>query len=147
VIYLDTSALIKLYLIEKGSETVNDLVLAQDEPLPMWELQEAELVNALRLKVFWGEMSEVESDKLIADFQRRKQSGLYFYPDLDRIQILPYFHKLSMYTQKLGCRTLDILHVSCALIIQADRFVSFDVKQCALAELAGLEVVGPESGN
>ena len=43
MIYLDTSALIKLYFIEEGSQELNELIMAQDEPLPIWELQEAEL--------------------------------------------------------------------------------------------------------
>lgn len=48
MLYLDTSALLKLYLRESGSEAVQARVAAQDLPLPVWEIQEAELVNALR---------------------------------------------------------------------------------------------------
>lgn len=145
MIYLDTSALIKLYLIETGSEQVNDLVRGQDEPLPVWEIQEAELVNALRLKVFWGEIVEAQADKLIGLFQNRKESGLYYFPELDRSKLLPSFQQLSIHTQVIGCRTLDVLHVCCAVLIEADRFVSFDERQCRLAKLAGLDVVGSTS--
>ena len=143
MIYLDTSALIKLYLLEEGSEEVDRIVMGQDEPLPVWELQEAELVNALRLKVFWKDIELSDSEKLLDEFQKRKQRGFYFYPELDRSQLLPGFYKLSEHTRELGCQTLDIMHVNCALQIQAEQFVSFDVKQCKLAELAGLNVVGP----
>jgi hypothetical protein len=118
-------------------------VIRQDDALPIWELPEAEFLNALRLKVFWKEMAESEAEKLIVEFENRKRNGFYYYPELERSQLLPCFHKLSKHTQELGCRTLDILHVSCATLIQADLFVSFDVKQCQLATVAGLKVVGP----
>ncbi|MCB1122770.1 MAG: type II toxin-antitoxin system VapC family toxin [Verrucomicrobiae bacterium] len=144
MIYLDTSALIKLYLLEDGSESVNRLVISQDEPLPIWELQEAELVNALQLKIFWGELEEVDFNNLLGHFQSRKECGHYYYPELNRTELLPCFRKLSAYTRELGCRTLDVLHVSCAKLIGADCFVSFDKRQCSLAKLAGLNVVGVE---
>lgn len=57
MLYLDTSALLKLYIRESGSDWVQTQVASQDDPLPIWELQEAELLNALHLKVFWGEFA------------------------------------------------------------------------------------------
>lgn len=118
--------------------------MGQDEPLPIWELQEAEFVNALRLKVFWKDIELSESERLLEEFEIRKQRGFYFFPELDRSQVLPGFYKLSERTREFGCRTLDILHVNCALLIQAERFVSFDLRQCRLARLAGLNVMGPD---
>ncbi len=44
---------------------------------------------------------------------------------------------------KIGTRTLDVMHVACACEIQANTFVSFDERQCALAKLAGLKVLEP----
>ena len=69
MIYLDTSALIKLYLIEEGSREVNEFIVAQDDALPIWELQEAEFVNALRLKVFRKELGEDEANVQIRIFK------------------------------------------------------------------------------
>jgi len=57
MIYLDTSALIKLHLFEEGSEEVSRLVTGQDGPVPVWELLEMDLSNALRLKVFRKEIT------------------------------------------------------------------------------------------
>ena len=39
VIYLDTSALLKLYIHEDHSEAVQEWVVSQDDPLPVWDLQ------------------------------------------------------------------------------------------------------------
>lgn len=140
MIYLDTSAFIKLYFREDGSEQVNQLITSQDDPLPVWELQEAELTNAFRLKVFWQELSLADAGKLLDLFNDRKQKGQYYVPELDRVAVMESFRKLSAHTPELGCRTLDILHVACALQLQPTRFASFDQRQRALAQRAGLEV-------
>ncbi len=140
MIYLDTSALVKLYLLEANSSVVQELVSSQDDPLPIWELQEMELTNALRLKVFWGEISEADSNQQLALFVQRKGKGHYYFPDLDRAALFTTFQRLSVHTTRLGCRTLDIMHVACACQLAPELFVSFDDRQRQLAELAGLRV-------
>ena len=45
-----------------------------------------------------------------------------------------------MRTTTLGCRTLDIIHVAAALVLEAKEFVTFDTRQAALAKQAGLTV-------
>jgi len=41
---------------------------------------------------------------------------------------------------KLGVRTLDSLHVACALELKADRFWTFDDRQAKLAKAEGLKM-------
>lgn len=143
MLYLDTSAFLKLYLREDGSERVQALVAAQDHPLPVWEVLEMELVNALRLKVFWNEVTSSQAAAQIELFEQRKARGLYFFPELHRAALLAAFRKLSESTPRLGCRTMDILHVACAVQLAADAFLSFDARQQALAAEAGLNVINP----
>jgi predicted nucleic acid-binding protein len=38
-----------------------------------------------------------------------------------------------------GGRTLDLLHIACALVLGARQFLTFDAKQKLLARQAGLE--------
>ena len=140
MIYLDTSALVKLYLLEEGSAWVQQLIASQQDPLPVWELQEMELLNALRLKVFRGEITASDAERQVVLFEERKARGQYYFPELDRAGFLTTFHRLSAHTPELGCRTLDIMHVACALLLAPECFVSFDGRQCELAERAGLAV-------
>lgn len=140
MLYLDTSALLKLYLREQGSEAVQTCVAAQDLPLPIWEIQEAELINALRLKVFWKEITSAQAATQIELFQKRRRQGLYHFPEIVRIDLMNTFRQLSTETPRLGCRTMDILHVACALEISATEFLTFDQRQSALAAHAGLKV-------
>ncbi|WP_367875212.1 type II toxin-antitoxin system VapC family toxin [Luteolibacter sp. Populi] len=140
MIYLDTSALLKLHFLEAGSVEVQALISSQSSPLPIWNLQEMEFANALRLKVFWKQISESDADAQFDHFKRRKSSGFYYTPEISRSDLLDRYLRLTAHTAQLGCRTLDIQHVAAAVIIGATLFVSFDNRQRQLAELAGLKV-------
>ncbi len=140
MIYLDTSAFVKLYIREPDSDALQNLITSQNHPLPVWDMLEAELCNAIRLKVFWGELTEVQADRQIENYERRKNAGQYFIPDLSRLAVMASFHLLSRETSRLGCRTMDILHVAFALQLAPQTFVTYDERQQALAEHAGLNV-------
>ena len=140
MLYLDTSALLKLYIREAGSEAVQAHIAAQDLPLPVWEIQEAELVNALRLKAWWKEITAAQAEGQIELFEERRSQGFYWFPEIERIRLMKTFRVLSAETPRMGCRTLDILHVACAVEIAASEFISFDHRQAALARHAGLKV-------
>jgi predicted nucleic acid-binding protein len=145
VIYLDTSAFIKLYFLEPGSDYVQRCVTSQDEPLPVWEVLEAELINACRLKAFWGDITPTQADQQIALFEQRLRRGQYCVVEVDRSALMGSFRALSRQTPRLGCMTMDILHVACALQLSPAQFLSYDERQRALASHAGLSVL-PEQG-
>lgn len=140
MLYLDTSALLKLYLREAGSEEVQARVTAQDLPLPVWEIQEMEFINALHLKVFWKEITHEAARAQIDLFELRKKRGLYVFPKIHRSDLMDTFRRLSEKTPALGCRTVDILHVACALEVGATEFMTFDQRQSSLAAITGLRV-------
>ena len=140
MLYLDTSALLKLYIREQGSEAVQARVSSQDLPLPIWEIQEAELINALRLKAYWKEITPAQATTQIERFQQRRRQGLYVFPEIERNALMHTFRQLSAETPRLGCRTMDIFHVACALEIAASEFLTFDARQRTLATHAGLTV-------
>jgi predicted nucleic acid-binding protein len=140
MLYLDTSALLKLYIREHGSEVVQARVASQYLPLPIWEIQEAELINALRLKAFWQEITPAQVETQIGFFDDRRKRGLYLFPEIQRSSLMNTFRRLSMETPRLGCRTMDIFHVACAVEVAATEFLSFDQRQNALATHAGLNL-------
>jgi len=140
MLYLDTSAFLKLYIREPASALVQSLVAGQSEPLPVWEILEMEFHNALQLKVFRGELDEGEAGRQYAFFQQRKRKGFYFVPEIRRAELMDEFRRLSALTPRLGCRTMDILHVACASQLRPNHFLTFDSRQKKLAAAAGLPV-------
>ncbi len=145
MIYLDTSAFLKLYFREAGSELVQQFVLSQDDPLPLWDLLQAEITNAFHLKVFWRDITRSQAAELLDRFDDRVRRGQYFVADIDRGELLRTFRKLSVQTAELGCRTMDILHVACAQQLAPKCFISFDDRQRTLAAAVGLNVL-PQRG-
>lgn len=145
MLYLDTSAFLKLYVRESGSALVQKLISDQSDPLPVWEILEMELNNALLLKVYWKELSQSEAEIQQGLFQQRKARGMYFVPEVARAEWMADFRRLSALTPELGCRTMDILHVAFACQLRPDGFISFDKKQRKLARAAGLKVVDTSS--
>ena len=140
MIYLDTSAFVKLYLREEGSAEVHGLVVGQQEPLPVWHFLELEFQNALRFKVFLSEMSSDEVDRIISLYLDRKRGGQYFAPSLDPIALHELSLQMTTRTQTIGCRALDILHVAAARLCNATLFVTADKRQAALCEAEGRPV-------
>lgn len=116
-------------------------VVRVGEPLPVWEILEMELHNALYLKVFRDELSDTEADRQHLLFQQRKTTGLYFVPEIGRGELRAEFRRLSALTPRLGCRTMNILHVACACQLKPDRFLSFDTRPNEIAMAAGLAVL------
>lgn len=140
MIYLDTSAFIKLYLREEGSADVHGLVVAQQDPLPVWSVLELEFVNALRFKVFLAEMTAEDADRLIDMYRDRRRSGQYFAPHLDPIALHELSLRMTGRTTVIGCPALDILHVAAARLCNASTFITADKRQAALAEAEGSTV-------
>ncbi|TVP81102.1 MAG: PIN domain-containing protein [Puniceicoccaceae bacterium] len=138
MLYLDTSAFLKLYVREAGSEAVQAMVAAQFEPLPVWEILEMELSNALNLKVFRGELQADESARQYSLFHQRQAKGFYFLPEIRRAELMADFRKLSGLTPRLGCRTMDIIHVACAMQLRPKAFLTFDYRQRELAKTTGV---------
>jgi len=137
MIYLDTSAFIKLYLHEEGSADVHGLVVAQREPLPVWHLTELEFLNALRFKVFLTEMSLKDVERIVSLYLDRKRNGQYFAPLLDPIALHELSLQMTERTPLIGCRALDIMHVAAARLCDATMFITADKRQAALAEAEG----------
>ena len=140
MIYLDTSAFLKLYLREEGSEFVQRCLEEQDHPVPMPDILRCEFLNALRLKVFWNELTDQTADELLSLFDDRLLRGQYAVVEIDANRRISDFRQLTSHSSTLGCRTLDVLHVATALQLGPDRFITFDDRQRMLAAASGLTV-------
>jgi predicted nucleic acid-binding protein len=139
--YFDTAIIIKLYVQEATSTDAIRLANECLSPYLLTPWQEIEARTALRLKAFRKEISIAEMQASLAAFEEDIQSGRWEKPEYSEAAVWRFARELSdNHAMKIGCRTLDILHVAAALCLGMETFVTFDERQRALAKLKGLTV-------
>jgi predicted nucleic acid-binding protein len=141
-IYADSSALIKLYFTEHDSKAVADLIIGLQEPLPFSHLHELEIKNGLRLKVFRGEASQKSADSAIRLIEQDYSAGVLQRPDLNWFDVFRKAEALSQHlSARAGSRSLDLLHVASAILLEKKDFLTFDDRQAELVRKAGLNCI------
>jgi predicted nucleic acid-binding protein len=100
----------------------------------------AECSHAIAKQVFYRKISQTAADAIFETLQRDRADGLYLETALPENAFSLCAELGRRYGPKLGMRTLDSLHVACALELKADRFWTFDERQAKLAKTAGLRV-------
>ncbi len=137
--YADTSFLVSLYTPDANSANAGAHMKNLTTALLFTPFGELELLNALELRVFRGELSAAEIEAARAALREDVEKGIYTrrpFPETAFTRAKEIAHKR---TARLGTRTLDILHVGSALVLQADTFYSFDRNQKRLARAEGLK--------
>ena len=138
-IYLDSSALAKLYMPEPDSDSL-DTFLRGRRDLLMSELAITEVLSAVARRRREGTLTAAQSfeirDAVLAD----ADSGSFH-----RLDLSPLVHRqaerLLLNVQSVPLRTLDALHVALALHGSATYIVTFDSRMRAVALHAGLKAV------
>lgn len=138
-LWLDTSALVSLYVPEARSARVARLVQRAGEPVPFSQLHELELVNALRLLVFRREAKPKSIDLTLARIAEDLYEGVLMRSPIEWPAAFAKALELSdRYTRRVGSRSLDLLHVAAAFLARSDAFVTADRRQGAIARRVGL---------
>ena len=141
MLYVDTSVLVKLYIKEEFSLEVSHRIRRNNEAIPLTRFHELEFTNALYLKQFRTEMTNEQALLVLSKFDEHQRRGVYYRPQINWTDTMNSALDLSQsHTKTTGSRSLDILHVASALAIKADRFLTLDKRQSALAGLAGLTI-------
>lgn len=139
-IYLDTSLLVKIYVPEEDSVEKIGFLKEYNRAIGMNLLQEAELKNAFSLKLFRKEISLSEFNYLTKKVNEDIESGTLMRVNVTWPLIFAETCNLSnRFTRKIGCRTMDVLHVAAAFINETHYFLTTDVRQKKLAEEIGLK--------
>ena len=145
MIYADTSVIVKLYIKEEHSRETSDWIKNNDEAVPLTLFHELEFTNAVKSKQFRHEMSQKDADLIFKKFEESEQRGVFYRPHIDWTDVFARSLYLSKtHTNNTGSRSLDIIHVSSALSIGANRMVTFDERQSQLALAAGLRIITPK---
>lgn len=98
-----------------------------------------ELANAIYQQVFLTRLSLTQAQSAWSDFERDSQEGIWIAVDFPHQAWETGIDLAKRYGPALGVRTLDSLHVACALELRAQKFWTYDERQARLAEAAGID--------
>ena len=147
-IYVDPSALLKLYVHQRESRAMSAWRARVPGTLLVTHHGRMEVVNGICLAAFRGDISAEAMRDALASFEEDFAEGRYARADLLWRAALERARGLSAeYTPRLGCRSLDVLHVASALELARKRFLTFDVRQQRLATAVGLKPIVPGSAS
>jgi predicted nucleic acid-binding protein len=138
-VYADTSFLVSLYFADAHSARAAQAM--QSRPmLFLTPLGELELINALELALFrrLADPSAIRAGQRA--FRQDIEQGVFSLRALPDTVFEVAARLARRRSARLGTCTLDILHVASALLLRADRFLTFDARQRRLARAVGLRV-------
>jgi uncharacterized protein len=138
-IYLDSSALVKLFVPEKESDDLNQALVGAEDVI-VSDLALTEMASALGRRTREGSLTSAESRRLYREAEKLAAS-------CRRVELTPPIHRHSerlLLSRETPLRSLDALHIATALDAEAATFVTYDPRQRAAAASQGLFVI-PES--
>lgn len=139
--YADTSFLVAAYLPEADSTRVLEWLQRARAPLPFTPLHRHELRTAIRLRVFRGEITGEQRQQAFQDIESDLADGIVVHTIIPWTEAFREAELLAMaHGEKLGVRSLNLLHVGIALALKSAEFLTLDGRQASLAKAAGLKV-------
>jgi len=140
--FFDTSALVKRYAPEPGTETVDALIESADSRIVISSLTVVEATSAARRKYNTGAYSERDVSSLLATFYREATAEFTIVP-LDESAMAATFDLVLEH----DLRTLDSLQLSSALRLAEEfddfAFVCADRDLLEIGADRGLSTVDP----
>jgi predicted nucleic acid-binding protein len=109
-------------------------------PLIWTTFGELELTNAMSLRLFRKELLPSKVKAARALVQKDIADGILSLKPVPAAAFERAKQIARRRTPQMGTRALDVLHVACALILQADSFFTFDRRQESLARAEGLTI-------
>ncbi len=126
-IFMDTSAYAKRFVEEAGSDKIDNILL-QGTELGLSIICIPELLSAMNRKL----REKVISKPRYSEIKSRLSEEV---ADIDIIQLTDEVIKKSiMLLEKNLLRTLDALHIACAIVWGADMFLTSDKRQIKAAK-------------
>ena len=136
--YADSSFFVSLYLVDRHSPDAWRRN-SRRSPIFMTPFHRAEFAHAVYQHVFQGKISDREAQATLRNFEMDSATGSWEKVNVPDLAYETCANLATSHGATLGVRTLDSLHVACALELKAKRFWTFDERQVRLAEAVGLD--------
>ena len=141
VAFADTGFIASLYLKESTSAQARAAIQAAPVVLPVTPLAVLELRNAFNRSVQRRLITAAQRDALWQDVEADIAGGFLVPTPIASDPLHNLARQLSdRHTPTLGTRSLDLLHIAAALILEVKEFFSFDDRQRKAAASEGLKV-------
>lgn len=133
-VFVDSSALVKRYINEKGSERV-DLVCAEASEIAICVLAMPEIISSFCRLFRERKITE-------QNYVEMKEALLRDVRDMTIVDLTPGIVASSLTVLELyPLRAMDALHVASASEEGMDMFISSDQRELAAAEIVGLKTM------
>ena len=131
------------YCLEQQTQKVLKWLQNARDPLAFTPMHRLELRTALRLRVFRNEITSIQRAQAFADLETDLEDGVLSHASIPWTEAFKEAERLgALHVETSGIRSVDLLHVGIALSLGSTHFLTFDERQNAVAEAAGL-LVGP----
>ena len=139
----DTSALVKFFHEEQGTETVSKLILDSNNDVWILELARLEFISAVFRRFRTGELDEERLNTAINSFE--KQLERFNVEPLGRAVLEEAVSLIKSRARIQGLKALDALHLGAfSLIYEEDwAFVAADSTLCGVAESLDYPTINP----
>lgn len=144
--FLDTSALVKRYHQEVGTDIIDEIFGEEGKVLFISDLSIIEFHSAIALKVRTREISRDAFFHLIGLFSNELDMGLYQIKRIDEEEKQEAVKLLTNYGFDYALRTLDSLQLAAMESVgkeKLDWVVCADARFCELIRLDGFHVINP----
>jgi predicted nucleic acid-binding protein len=139
--YPDTSFLLPLYMPEQTSAQVHRYVSQLSEPLIYTPFHRLETRTAIRTRSFREGVSPAAVRAIFQKIDSSLEEDILRHAPLDWNSALREAENVAeAHVMQMGASSADLLHVACALVLNAEEFLTFDQRQAILAKRAGLKV-------
>lgn len=143
ILFFDTSALVKFFHQEKGSEVVTHLIKSKDNEIWISELARIEFLSAIFRRLRNKEISDEQLNEAIKGFE--EQINFFNVEPLGQVILKEAEFLLKRYGKKRRLRALDALQMGTFSLISEKGwyFVATDEMLCEIAKDIGFEAINP----
>lgn len=138
-VYADTSFFVSIYIADSHSAAAEFLLISNPQ---VWftPLHFAEWTHAVAQQDFLKKISAAEAQRVFENLDDDRTAALWRETQIPETAFDLCADLARRHGPKLGVRTLDTLHVACALELKAEQFWTFDDRQAKLAKAEGLKI-------
>ena len=139
--YADSSFLVSLYIQDSNTEAANKHLSVARSYLLLTNFSKFEAEHAVRCLAFRKLITIGEMTQGLIHFERGQTEGVFEFRKIESDDLFRKAAQLSnRHAVEHGVRYLDMLHVASALLANATRFLTFDLRQRKFAQAVGLDV-------